>query len=238
MSCASCGAGAGHAPGCAQAATPFMGPQGSGGCGGSGQLRTLTARQAAATLAQRFVPLADRMRQKLTDFGLRPYATYLTWTRWSGELRGEGRESLERRIALVPNPMVEDLTAVALQPYAAGVLPTGSVKISRVSPRYPQDLLMGLVMPCDPQASLRSQLAGGSPVDPMTEAIATESVPEPWEFFYEVVEDGRSNQGRPARRERFRPLAAPFLDAGALGWTVVLERVSRDMARDGAPDDD
>jgi hypothetical protein len=211
-----------------------------GGCGPTSNLHTLTSNQAARTLAHRLAPLADRLRQLEVNFGLRPYVTFLVWTRWDGEERGEGHQQVERRVALVPNPVVEDLTAVTLQPYAAGVLPVGSVRISKVSARYPQDLLMGIVMPCDPKASFESQLAGGPPVDSNALATELEGVPEPWEFFYEIVEDGRSAIGRAPQRARFRPLAAPFRDAGALEWQMVLERVSEGMGRDGNPhgDDD
>lgn len=203
-------------------------------CGG-GKFRQLSALAAQHTLAARLSPTIDRLRQKLTDFGLRPYNVSLTWTRWNGQERGEGREAVVRRLSLLPNPLVEDLTGVSLQAQAAGVLPVGSARISRVSPRYSQDLLMGLVMPCDPQGSLESQLAGGPPLDMTSLAIETEQVPEPFEFFYEIVEDGRSNEGRPPVRARFRPLSNPFRKAEQFEWTIVLERVSEDMGRNGNP---
>lgn len=205
------------------------------GCGGGGKLRQLSALEASRTLAARFAPTVDRLRQKLTEFGLRPYNTFLTWTRWGGSERGEGDEVILRRLPLLPNPLVEDLTGISLQPQTFGVLPVGSVRISKVSARYAQDLLMGLVLPCDPQASFESQLAGGPPIDPTAIAIATESVPEPYEFFYEIVEDGRSNDGRPPHRARFRPLSNPFRSASEVEWTIVLERVSEDMDRRGNP---
>lgn len=204
-----------------------------------GKLRTLTAEQGKRTLAHRLTGMVDRVRQIVTEYGLRPYATYLVWTRWSGAERGEGIERVIRRTPLLPNPLVEDLTGVNLQPFAAGVLPVGSVRITRISQRYAQDLLMGLVMPCDDEEAFRRRLEGQvEPYDPIAEAVATESVPEPNEFFYELVEDGRSNDGRPPPRTRYRPFSAPFRDADQLGWTIVLERVSEDMARGGDPDDD
>lgn len=205
---------------------------------GGGRLRQLTAEQARQTLVHRLTPLADRLRQRLTDMGLRPYSVALTWTRWEGRERGEGREVVARRLPLLPNPFVEDLTGVSLQPYTAGLLPVGSVRVSRISARYAQDLLMGLVMPCDEQASFEQQIAGGPPLDLTAKAIATKSVPEPYDFFYEVVEDGRSNEGRPSPRPRFRPLSNPFRKADSQEWAILLERVSEDMGRDGQPEDD
>jgi hypothetical protein len=206
-----------------------------GVCGGGGSLHQLSAQQAQRTLLHRFSPMIDRMRQKLTDYGMRPYNVFLTWTKWHGGERGEGTETIIRRLPVLPNPSIEDLTGISLQPYSGGVLPVGSVRVSKISMRYAQDLLMGLVLPCDPEASFMSQVHGGPPVDPMMTAIATEEVGEPYEFFYEVVEDGRSNGGRPAVRSRFRPLSAPFRDAANAGWIIVLERVSEDMQRSGSP---
>lgn len=134
--------------------------------------------------------------------------------------------------------MVEDMTGISLQLGAAGVLPVGSVRLKRVSARYAQDLLMGLVMPCDDQVSFESQVKGGPPINLTELAIRTEEVPEPFEFFYEIVEDGRSNEGRDPVRSRFRPLAHPYRKAEEIEWTIILERVSEDMDRDGNPDED
>lgn len=205
---------------------------------GGGKLRQLSALQAKRTLANRFVPTVDRLRQMLTNFGLRPYNVFLTWTKWGGQERGEGNERIFRRIPLLPNPEVQDLTSISLQPYAAGILPVGSVRLTKISARYAQDLLMGLVLPCDPQANFDSQVVGGPPINLTEIAIATESVPDPYEFFYEIVEDGRSNDGREPPRARFRPMAAPFRKAGEVEWNILLERVSEDMARDATPQGD
>lgn len=232
------GGGIQHIPGCAEAEAQLLVHANVGGCGGTSTLRTLTAQQAQGTLMHRMSRLADRFRQMEVNFGLRPYTVHLVWTRWTGAERGEGRESLQRRVALVPNPIVEDLTSISLSPFAAGILPVGSVRISRISARYPQDLLMGLVMPCDPKLSLESQLSGGPPVDSNRLAFELEQVPQPWEFFYEVVEDGRSAGGRPPRRERFRALSNPTRNAEQLEWVIVLERVSESMGRNGLPRDD
>ncbi len=204
------------------------------------RLRLLRADQARRTLVHRLTPLLDKVRQKYTDYGMRPYQCFLVWTRWSGTERGEGREEVICRVPLLPSPKVDDLTAVALQPHAAGLIPIGSVRLREISQRYSQDLLSGVVMPRDPKPDIESRLRGGPPIDLTRAAIEYESVPEPYEFFYELVEDGRSNEGRPPRRGRFRPMSEPFRNAEELGFNVLLERVSGDMDRDGTPrtDDD
>jgi hypothetical protein len=73
----------------------------------------------------------------------------------------------------------------------------------------PSDLLRGLYVP-DPNE---------------------DTIPDPFDFFWEVVEDGRADPN-PERR-KFRLLSTPLLRPGKLDWMVALERVSLDRDRDG-----
>ncbi len=176
--------------------------------------RQLTPIEARRTLANRLIPTVDRLRQRLTTFGLRPYNVFVVWTKWTGKERGEGHEVECKRIAIVPNPKVEELTSITLNPFSAGLLPVGTVRVSGISGSYTQDLLSGLTLPKKQE----------------------EEVPEPYSFFWEIVEDGRGDD--PPVRSKFRLFATPFRRAGQVDWTVLLERISEDLKRDGCPNTD
>ena len=176
--------------------------------------RQLTALEARRTLANRMVPTVDRLRQMLTRYGLRPYNVFLAWHYWTGKERGEGYEKECKRIALVPNPKVEDLSSVALNPFSAGVVPIGTVRLSRISGAYTADVLMGRMLPKEHE----------------------DHIPEKWVFFWEIVEDGRGDD--PPLRQKYRPLSQPMRRAGEVDWTIILERVSEDLDRNGEPKTD
>lgn len=176
------------------------------------KVRPLTALQARRTLAHRLGPRVDRVRQIATNLGVRPYRVFLTWERWTGRERGEGKELLVRRTEILPTPKVEDLASVTFTPFAIGMIPVGSLRVSRISvAAFTQDLLTGKMVPKEHE----------------------EHIPEPYEFFYEVVEDGRGDD--PAARQKYRLLSAPYRKAGGVHWQIVLEKVSPDMGRDGNP---
>ncbi len=165
---------------------------------------------ARSSLASRLSRVADIGRQVEVRLGFRPYQVFLVWTRWNGDERGEGVQEVVHRCQLVPTPVVQDLTGVALSPFGAGILPVGSVRIREVSARYSLELLSGKVIPGK-----------------------EDQVPHPYDFFYEVVEDGRHEC--PPLRPRFNLFATPFLDAPNQQWILVLERQSGDMGQDGKP---
>ncbi len=92
--------------------------------------------------------------------------------------------------------------------FHAGTLPVGSVKVEEISAQeFNVDKLQGHTLP-------------GGLVD---------HIPEPYNFFYEVVEDGRS--GIVEERSKFRLLNLPFRRPGKLDFTIMLERVSEDRNR-------
>jgi hypothetical protein len=177
------------------------------------KVRSLTSQQAKSSLANRLGPRVDRLRQIATNFGLRPYRVYLVWAKYSGEERGEGYSDEQARIELLPTPKVMDLNSVAFSPFSGGVLPVGSVRIEKVSVTYTQDTLKGLQLP-----------EGHENV-----------VPQPWEFYYEIVEDGRGDPN--PLRAKYRLAAAPFRRPGKVDWSIVLERISEDNNRDGLSPD-
>lgn len=172
--------------------------------------RPLTPAEAKRTLAHRFAGLADRTRQLATKFGLRSKRVFLVWTEWSGSERGEGEERERARHELLPTPLVSDLTSVALNPYAAGKLPVGSVRVSEISATLTFDQLSGTRVPGREGAG---------------------ELPPNVDFFYEIVEDGRGDP-EPVR-QRFRRLAGPTRDEDNVAWSIVLERSSEDRDRHG-----
>ncbi len=166
----------------------------------------LTPGQARVSVANRTARQIDRARQQLVKQGFRPYNVDLVFTKWTGATRGDGTEQEYKRIALTPSPKVIDLSAVTLGPVATGVMPMGSIRLDKVSACYTSDILEGRLDPAH---------AAGTP--------------EPFGFYYEVYEDGRNGT---AERMKFRLTAKnkkPF------GWSLLLERISQDAARDGTP---
>lgn len=222
----------------------------------------LSPAQASRTLAHRLAPRIDRLRQISTRLGVRPYNVNLVWGRWNGRARGEGVFSVIKSIPLLPNPKVEDLSAIALDPRSAGVLPVGSVRLTEISATYTHDMLIGLWVPTQP----------------------TDRLPENVEFFYELVEDGRgldlnigemSTAGTPTScpttscvcntcttggscgsvgalcpppcidpatipdagigpmRGRYRAASEPMRRAEKIDWTIIIERVDEVRDREG-----
>jgi hypothetical protein len=181
--------------------------------------RPLSPERARHTLANRLGRVFDRARQFATKYGVRPYRVFLTWTQWEGGgavERGEGREILYRRIEILPTPRVTSLDNLSFSLAHAGVIPVGSVRLDRVSIyRFTEDVLSGKAFPDDPL--------------PFGEVRGEKHIPEPFEFFYEIVEDGRGDC--PPKRSRFRPMNRPMRRAGKVDWTVMLERTSEDRTR-------
>jgi hypothetical protein len=102
---------------------------------------------------------------------------------------------------------VDTVDSVSLVPFAVGIVPVGTVRLSRVSvSQFTADELNGRVSGDD-------------------------HIEEPFSFFYEIVEDGRGD-AQPART-KYRLSTQPMRRAGNLEWTFLLERMSEDRDRDG-----
>lgn len=225
--CAACAVGTGAA---APAPTP------PGACG--------------PRLAQRLAPTVDRLRARLVKAGLRVYDVWLVWTVWSGEERGEGTERELRRVPILPQPRVQDLTSLSLSPYGAGILPVGSVRVDQITARLTADNLTGLAVPERPYyAACGVNYPGALPVPAEALALSVggtigrapprvgDRVTQPISFFYEVVE----NDSAFPQRQKFRLFSRPFKRPGNFDFTIVLERISEDRERTGlsrfAPDE-
>lgn len=170
--------------------------------------RPLSPGEATNSFANRFSRVADNARQIATNLGLRPYRVFLIWTKWTGEERGEGDETEFRRIEILPTPKVNSLDNVTFGLFHAGTVPMGSLRVDRISATFTQDTLQGRIIPVPGE----------------------DTIPDPYGFFYEVVEDGRGDN--PPQRAKFRLLNTPFRRAGKIDWTIMLERISADRERE------
>lgn len=163
--------------------------------------RPLRPFEAQRSLANRLSPMVDRLRQFSTKFGLRSRRVFLVWTHFTGEERGEGEERLVARVELLPTPKVSELVGQQLVLYAGGVLPTGTMRVERISARFTEAQLTGRAIPGREEG---------------------DAVPQPYDFFYEMVEDGRD--GLSPLPFRYRLLGAPSRKEGGVSWTLLLER--------------
>jgi len=173
--------------------------------------RPLSPKEARGSLANRLGKVVDRARQIDVRLGIRPYQVFLVWVKWDGESRGDGVQTVICRHPLTPTPVVSDLTAMQKRPYSVGVTLDGNIRVTEVSTSYTLEVLSGWTLPDKGE----------------------DQVPQPFDFFYEVVEDGRHCD--PAERKRFRLATAPFLDAPNQQWILSLQKESGDMGRDGKP---
>jgi hypothetical protein len=194
--------------------------------GGVSRPRPLSPHRARGSLAQRLGRVADGVRQIATDLGARPYRCYLTWWRWSGATRGQGHASLLARVEILPTPKVDSLDSIAFSIFHAGTVPAGSIKVSEISVvSFSEDHLRGLLIPCLPWAEMQ-----GEPPQVADRAGTAEgTIAQPFEFHWEVAEDGRNN--RAPEIKSFRLLSNPTLKATQAQWQVMLERISPDELR-------
>ena len=166
----------------------------------------LTTTTAAATLARRFIPLADQLRPLLTVYGLRAYSVMIVRTRWSGGERGIGTESMVSEMRLEPTPKLGDLTSLTETLHSIGIDEVGTVDLTQISGRYTEEQLRGL--------------ESGEDELPRDEQVYYEA-----EFF--------RTDGGPSTHRRFCLRGTPNYAPGKLSWGVRLERAHEDRTRDG-----
>jgi hypothetical protein len=167
---------------------------------------TVTDSQAAKSLARRFIPLADSLRDLLTKFGLRSYKVTRVRIEWSGGRRGNGTPVVTLEEEMQPTPKIElDGLQSLLQP--VGMSEQGSITLSQVSGRFSETDLRGF-----PSSS--------------------ESLQPHEEFFYEIQFFPTNG---PTHRRRFYPRGAPSYFPGKLQWTIRLEKADSDREESGEP---
>lgn len=169
----------------------------------------LASGVARGTLVHRIGRIADNARGIATRLGARPFRVFMVWEQWSGGERGEGTVTTTTRIELLPTPKIENIDALVSPTTIAGTIPTGNIRIRDVSSyEYTQEVLSGTLMPNQ-----------------------SDKIPDPYNFFYEVVEDDR--HGVNPRRMSFRLTAPPALIATSAMYVLLLERISEDRNRAG-----
>lgn len=166
----------------------------------------LSGAAYAGTLAAHLSGVVDCARGFNAQFGLRPYLVQLVWSQWSGERRGEGVEDVIRCLPITPTPKVEDLTQVRMALRPMGQLEDGNVRVSEISTKFNEDMLMGVYC--------------GQELDPNASFY--------WEIHYP-----RSREE--TLRRRFIPLAVPMHFADKFMWVVDLRKVAEDRQRNGEP---
>jgi hypothetical protein len=167
----------------------------------------VTSAQAKATLARRFVPLADSLRNLLTTFGLRAYRVSIIRVEWSGGRRGVGASYVMSEKVILPTPKISSLDALNEVVQPIGLAELGSIELSQVSGTFTEEDLRGTSNEGD-------------------------DIPLSQEFFYEV--EFFPHEG-PSQKRRFYPKGAPSYSPGGLQWTVRLEKANEDRKRSGDP---
>ncbi len=158
------------------------------------------------TLASKLQGPVDKIRDLNTKFGLRNYSVTVFRTRWTGAVRGQGKESIVFQQDILPTPLVADLGSLTELITQHGLDESGTIQISEVSGKYTEDFLMGI----DPD--------GFEPLD-------TDNV------FYEV--EFPRKDGRPGTRRRFELRGAPTFRPQEFQWFLTMEKIDADRARLG-----
>lgn len=170
----------------------------------------VTSAQAKGTLARRFIPLADSLRDLLTKFGLRSYSVSICTIEWTGGSRGAGTPVTRSELEILPTPKIDTFDTLTEFAQPIGLLESGTIELSQVSGRFTEEQLRGF--------------------DPAT----GNDIPPNIEFFYEVI--FFPTDGAPGVRRRFYPRSAPTYYPGKLQWKIRLEKSNADRARNGDPD--
>jgi hypothetical protein len=160
------------------------------------------------SLAQKLIPVADKVRNLYTDFGARPYRVRFVRSRWTAGRRGAGIETIVSTMEILPTPKVVDLNTLAEVVTPIGTTEIGLVQLQQVSGRYTEEMLTGV----DPD---------GNPVGDGDDA------------YYEIEFFRRD--GRESDKHRFALAAAPYYFATKFQWNITLDAQIEKRRRDGTP---
>ena len=165
-----------------------------------------TTMQFDKTLARNLIPVADKLRDQFTRFGLRPYKIRVVRIQWSAGDRGVGTPVIISEIDILPTPLVQDLSMVTEIVHPIGLDEAGTIIVSQVSGRFTDE-------------DLRFAGKHGEPPGPDEEV------------FYEI-EFPRAD-GLPGDKRRFYLRSAPHYYADQFEWHLRLEKSHEDRARNG-----
>lgn len=163
----------------------------------------LSQSKATRTLVRKLSPTVDRLRQIATNLGVRPYRVFLVRTRWTGEERGEGQESVISEREILPTPRVKQVSNLMRYLTEVGVGEQGELKVIDISTVCTEYQLTG------------KNDDGSDPVD--TEA-----------FYWEVRGDAGMGPNPP--RRRFTVTGVPYYNAGSVRWEVTLRKAQEDRS--------
>lgn len=180
----------------------------NGRCGDTSRLTDIAGADYQNTVARRLVPTADRLRNLLTRFGLRPYKVRMVVVRWSEGFRGRGVPNVLSVVDMLPTPAVLSLDGVTQVVNPVGEQEEGTISLSEISGCYTEE-------------QLRGQGPQGEPIPPSDE------------FFYEI--EWPKPNGMASVKRRFNVRGAPAYQADNFQWTVRLERSLGDRNRAGKP---
>lgn len=157
------------------------------------------------TLAQKLIPVADRIRNLYTKFGMRPYTVRVVRVRWSDENRGVGTPQVIKELDILPTPLVLDMSTMTEIVQPVGLDEVGMILVTEISGRFTDNDLRYL----DPS---------GKPPDPSEEV------------FYEI--EFKKPDGTGDKR-KFWLRSAPHYFAGRFMWQIRLERAHQDRDSQG-----
>jgi hypothetical protein len=158
------------------------------------------------TLTAKLTRTVDKIRDLHTVFGRRPYVVRIIRSKWSGPKRGRGTEIFVSESCLSPTPLVSDLSSLQEVLTPIGFNEMGAVQVSEISGRYSEEFLLGVD-------------SDGNQLNP------NES------FFWEIEYPRRD--GKPSQKRRFHVQSTPTYSAARFQWSVSLNAVDQDRARNG-----
>lgn len=167
-----------------------------------------TPATVRGSLAQKLIPVVDKVRDLSTRLGMRPYRVRIVRTRSAGGKRGVGVESVVFEVDVLPTPKVVDLNTLQEMVTPVGTTEIGLVQLQQVSGRYSEDFLVGVD-------------SSGAPV-PESDAV-----------YYEI--EWVRPDGKQTDRHRFALAVVPYYNASSIQWTITLDAQLEKRRRDGRP---
>jgi hypothetical protein len=150
------------------------------------------------------------VRDIYTQLGARQYEVTLVWTQWTGGERGVGAESVIKMLQILPTPEVGTLNSLQRELQSIGIDEVGSLRVTEISPRFNEDLLIGKDLVVRSGDTLPADMSFY------------------WEVFFPRI-------GEFGLIRRFTPKSAPSKNATNFEWTIDLVKASENRTRDGVP---
>lgn len=178
----------------------------------AGRLEAPRPDEQRASLANRLVPVVDKIRTLASNLGVRPYRVFLMHVAWSGGEVGDGNARVVGRVEILPPPRVRSIGSMDEVVRSTGVTEEGAIEIDRISARFTEDDLLGRTLDLqDPNARRTTE--------------------DGMDFYWELQETRPSTPLQVVRR--FAVQGVPELRRGACEWVVRLTKQDFDPGRQG-----